>query len=120
MSDSILGANNDASARQLAVYFTARSAESRGGARYVTDKAINNWYKHRDRNGFPEEESEKRPVKGARPARVWNVERAWQWFKNYEPSRGGAPKGNRNAVRHGRCVGVRAAREARLAARSGL
>jgi hypothetical protein len=116
MSDSILGRNPDASAKELAVLFTARSAESKGGARYITDKQVNSWYIHRDRTGMPEP---CRVRQGYGPAcRVWNVEQAWEWFKDYEPAKGGAPKGNQNALRHGRFVGLRAEREARAAARN--
>lgn len=117
MSESLLDRSTDASAKELAVLFTARSAESAGGARYIIDKQINNWYHHRARTGFPDEEGT-RPGGRVRQIRVWNVEQAWEWFKDYVPRRGGAPKGNRNAVRHGRCVGLRAEREAARSVRN--
>lgn len=115
--ESLLGRNTTASAKELAVYFTARSGESRLGARLVVPRQVYAWYYKRSRTGFPADEKDKRETHGVRAVRVWDVERAWVWFRDYEPSKGGAPKGNQNAVRHGRCVGLRAAREARSQAR---
>lgn len=116
MSESLLDRNPDASAKELAVLFTARSGETKGGPRYVTDKQIGLWYAHRVRNGFPEPCGMR---EGRGPTcRVWNVAQAWEWFKNYEPIKGGAPKGNQNALRHGKFVGLRAERDARAATRN--
>jgi uncharacterized protein YjcR len=44
---------------------------------------------------------------------VWNAAEALEWFKNFEPPKGGAPKGNRHAVKHGQYIGLRAEREKR-------
>lgn len=117
MSESLLDRSRDCTAHELAVLFTARSGESKGGPRYVDPRLVNSWFDRRAKTGFPEPSGSRQGR--ARPARTWNVDEAWEWFKNYSPAKGGAPKGNRNAVRHGRCVGLRAAREAQAKARAG-
>lgn len=116
-STSILDSNTTACARELAPYLTARSGETPGGPRYITAKLIYSWFYRKDEIGFPDSEPEPDVRDRTKPVRVWKVAAVWEWFQNYQPSRGGAPAGNRNAHRHGRFVGERARRAERVAAR---
>lgn len=108
---SLLDRSRDCTAHELAPLFTVYSGQSAGGERYVDVHLVRDWYYRRDKTGFPASNGA-RPVRGSKAARTWNADEALEWFVNYLPDKGGAPKGNKNAVTHGGCVGLRAQREA--------
>jgi hypothetical protein len=108
---SILDGNPTCNAYELAALFTNYSGQSKGGPRYVDASRIRYWYHNRERYGFPEVCGTRQS--GGPPARVWNAAEALEWFKNFEPPKGGAPRGNRHAVKHGQYIGLRAEREKR-------
>lgn len=78
------------------------------GQRRVTTRNVTSWWERHEATGMPA------PVPGSRPFQ-WRVIDVLVWWLEWRPSRAGAPVGNRNAVRHGQYVGLRAQREGRAA-----
>jgi hypothetical protein len=61
----------------------------------VSSTQVETWWQRRARNGFPEGHLVQLPGRRT-PLRVWDPEETWHWRSNYVPSRGGAPRGERN------------------------
>lgn len=114
---SIVERNRDLNAHELAALFTAFSPESAGGPRYVDARLVDSWYERRASTGFPEPTKKRKP--GVQRSRVWDVDVALGWFMLWVPKKGGAPRGNKNGLVHGGCVGLREEREKRAALRRG-
>lgn len=51
------------------------------------------WDQRRARNGFP---MHKQFTLERRPRKLYSAREVQEWFDSYEPSKGGAPKGNTN------------------------
>lgn len=103
-------------AHELAAFLTEKSPLTKQGQRDIGTRLVNSWWDRRAVIGFPEAVGKR--ADRARPAKIWDAEEVLEWFVNWEPKRGGAPRGNRNGVKHGRFVGVRAAEAAKRAGKA--
>jgi hypothetical protein len=79
-------------------------------SRNVTQRLILSWYERRASTGFPEI-AERKHEGPYRPVRAWDLYDALVWYLNWKPKERplGAPKGNQNALKHGRYAKKRAA-----------
>jgi len=98
-------------AKEVAEFLTRYSHLTPHGERVVDARLVHSWFTKREKLGFPEPAGTRRT--GSRSSRVWKLGDVLKWYSGWKPDRGGAPKGNQNALRHGRFVGARASREAR-------
>lgn len=91
--------------------FMMWSWKAPSGSRNIDARLVNSWYERRATTGFPE--VAERVSEGYRPVRYWDLYGAMLWYLTWEPRSAGAPRGNRNAEKHGRYVGLRAEQEQR-------
>jgi len=72
----------------------------------VSSNQVYMWHERRASNGFPEATGvckKRRP--GPKGSPVFDPVAVLNWYRDYEPSRGGAPRGNRNGFKPGNRFG---------------